>query len=50
MIDINSFSQKVQETIGEAQIIAESLDHTSVEPIHSTGQAQNLNSNDFKKP
>ncbi len=48
MIDINSFSQKVQETIGEAQIIAESLDHTSVEPIHLLKAASNKNPNEFK--
>ena len=43
MIDINSFSQKVQETIGEAQIVAESLDHTSVEPVHLLKAACNKN-------
>ena len=48
MIDINSFSQKVQETIGEAQIIAESLDHTSVEPIHLLKAASNKNTNEFE--
>lgn len=48
MIDINSFSQKVQETIGEAQIIAESLDHTSVEPIHLLKAASNKSSNEFE--
>ncbi len=48
MIDINSFSQKVQETIGEAQIIAESLDHTSVEPIHLLKAANNKNTNEFE--
>jgi len=48
MIDINSFSQKVQETIGEAQIIAESLDHTSVEPIHLLKAASNKNPNEFE--
>ena len=48
MIDINSFSQKVQETIGEAQIIAESLDHTSVEPIHLLKAASNKNTDEFE--
>jgi len=48
MIDINSFSQKVQESIGEAQIIAESLDHTSVEPIHLLKAASNKNTNEFE--
>src|SRR6056300_1155430 len=48
MIDINSFSQKVQETIGEAQIIAEGLDHTSVEPIHLLKAASNKNTNEFE--
>jgi len=48
MIDINSFSQKVQETIGEAQIIAESLDHTSVEPIHLLKAASNKSTNEFE--
>jgi ATP-dependent Clp protease ATP-binding subunit ClpB len=48
MIDINSFSQKVQETIGEAQIIAESLDHTSVEPVHLLKAACNKNTNEFE--
>ncbi len=48
MIDINSFSQKIQETIGEAQIIAESLDHTSVEPIHLLKAASNKNTNEFE--
>src|SRR6056300_436660 len=48
MIDINSFSQKVQETIGEAQIIAESLDHTSVEPIHLLKAASTKNANEFE--
>ncbi|MEL0240199.1 MAG: AAA family ATPase [Flavobacteriaceae bacterium] len=47
-MDINSFSQKVQETIGEAQIIAESLDHTSVEPIHILKAASNKNTNEFE--
>jgi len=48
MIDINSFSQKVQESIGESQIIAESLDHTSVEPIHLLKAASNKNTNEFE--
>ena len=48
MIDINSFSQKVQESIGEAQIIAESLDHTSVEPIHLLKAASNKSTNEFE--
>ena len=48
MIDINSFSQKVQETIGEAQIIAESLDHTSVESVHLLKAACNKNTNEFE--
>ncbi len=48
MIDINSFSQKVQETIGEAQIIAESLDHTSVEPIHLLKAASNKSTDEFE--
>ena len=48
MIDINSFSQKVQESIGEAQIIAESLDHTSVEPIHLLKAASNKNTKEFE--
>ena len=48
MIDINSFSQKVQETIGEAQIIAESLDHTSIEPIHLLKAASNKSTNEFE--
>ena len=48
MIDINSFSQKVQESIGEAQIIAESLDHTSVEPVHLLKAASNKNTNEFE--
>ena len=48
MIDINSFSQNVQETIGEAQIIAESLDHTSVEPIHLLKAASNKSTNEFE--
>ena len=48
MIDIHSFSQKVQESIGEAQIIAEILDHTSVEPIHLLKAASNKNPNEFE--
>ena len=48
MIDINSFSQKVQETIGEAQIIAESLDHTTVEPIHLLKAASNKSTDEFE--
>ena len=48
MIDINSFSQKVQETIGEAQIIAESLDHASLEPIHLLKAASNKSTDEFE--
>jgi ATP-dependent Clp protease ATP-binding subunit ClpB len=48
MIDINTFSQKVQESIGEAQIIAESLDHTSVEPIHLLKASCNKNTSEFE--
>ena len=48
MIDINTFSQKVQESIGEAQIIAESLDHTSVEPLHLLKASYNKNTSEFE--
>jgi ATP-dependent Clp protease ATP-binding subunit ClpB len=48
MIDINAFSQKVQESIGEAQIIAESLDHTSVEPLHLLKASCNKNTSEFE--
>ena len=48
MIDINTFSQKVQESIGEAQIIAESLDHTSVEPLHLLKASCNKNTSEFE--
>ena len=48
MIDINAFSQKVQECIGEAQIIAESLDHTSVEPLHLLKASCNKNTSEFE--
>jgi len=48
MIDINTFSQKVQESIGEAQIIAESLDHSSVEPLHLLKASCNKNTSEFE--
>ena len=34
MLDIQSFSSKVQDIIGESHIIAESLDHSIIEGIH----------------
>jgi ATP-dependent Clp protease ATP-binding subunit ClpB len=34
MLDIQSFSSKVQDIIGESHIVAESLDHSIIEGIH----------------
>ena len=34
MLDIQSFSSKVQDIIGESHIVAEGLDHSIIEGIH----------------